>query len=120
MYTLCACYLVDYSNGTMDNTAAVILLYRQVTGSAPSNAPLIFTYLYVDDVLSINNPDFETYCGQMYSAELEIKDTTESSTSASYLDLLPSIGRDGQLCISLYVKHDDFNLDITNMKRDFY
>ena len=25
----------------MDNTAAVILLYRRVTGSAPSNAPLI-------------------------------------------------------------------------------
>ena len=32
----------------------------------------------------------------MYPAELEIKDTTESTTSASYLDLLLSIGRDGQ------------------------
>ena len=31
----------------------------------------------------------------MYSAELEIKDTTESITSASYLDLLLSIVRDG-------------------------
>ena len=40
MCTLCACYLVDCSNGTMDNTAAVVLLYRRVTGSAPSNAPL--------------------------------------------------------------------------------
>ena len=40
MCTLCACNLVDCSNGTMDNTAAVILLYRQVTGSAPSYAPL--------------------------------------------------------------------------------
>ena len=40
MCTLCACYLVDCSNGTMDNTAAVILLFRQVTGLAPSNAPL--------------------------------------------------------------------------------
>ena len=41
---LCALYvhvtLVDCSNGTMDNTAAVMLLYRQVTGSAPYNAPL--------------------------------------------------------------------------------
>ena len=42
MCTLCTCYLVDCSTGTMDNTAAVILLYRQVTGSAPSNAPLKF------------------------------------------------------------------------------
>ena len=25
-----------------------------------------FTYRYIDDVLSINNPDFESYLGQMY------------------------------------------------------
>ena len=36
------------------------------------------------------------------SPELEIKDTTESNTSASYLDLLLSIGR------------DDFNFHMTN------
>ena len=33
----------------------------------------------------------------MYLAELEIKDKTESNTSASYIDILPSIARDGQL-----------------------
>ena len=43
------------------------------------------------------------------SPELEIKDT-----SASYLDLLLSIGRDGQLRTSLYDKRDDFNFHITN------
>ena len=52
--------------------------------------------------------------GQMYPAELEIKDTTESTTSASYLDLLLSIGRDGQLHTSIYGKRDDFNFHITN------
>ena len=31
------------------------------------------TYRYIDDVLSINNPEFENYLGQMYPAELEIK-----------------------------------------------
>ena len=50
----------------------------------------------------------------MYPAELEIKDTTESTTSASYLDLLLSIGRDGQLHTSIYDKGDDFNFQITN------
>ena len=72
------------------------------------------TYRYTDDVLSINNPDFENYLGQMYPPELEMKDTTESNTSASYLDLLLSIGKDGQLHISLYDKRDDFNFHITN------
>ena len=42
------------------------------------------------------------------------KDTTESTTSASYLDLLLSIGRDGQLHTSIYDKRDDFNFHITN------
>ena len=75
-----------------------------------------FTYRYIDDVLSINNPDFEDYLGQMYPPELEIKDTTESNASAFYLDLLLSIaiGRDGQLHTSLNDKRDDFNFHITN------
>ena len=50
----------------------------------------------------------------MYPLELEIKDMTESNTSASYLDLLLSIGRDGQLRTSLYDKRDYFNFHITN------
>ena len=74
-----------------------------------------FTYTYIDDVLSINNPDFENCLGQMYPPELEIKDTTESNTPASYLDLLLPIGRDGQLHTSLYDKCDDFNFHITNV-----
>ena len=56
-----------------------------------------FTYRYINDVLSINNPDFETYLGQMYPRVLEIKDTTDCNTSASYLDSLLSIESDCQL-----------------------
>ena len=69
---------------------------------------------YIDDVLSINNTDFDNYLGQMYPPELEIKDTTEINTSSYYLDLLLSIARDGQLHTSLYDKRDDFNFHITN------
>ena len=50
----------------------------------------------------------------MYPAKLEIKDTTESISSASYLDFLLSIGRDGQLYTSIYDKRDNFNFHITN------
>ena len=51
----------------------------------------------------------------MFPDELEIKDITESTTSASYLDLLLSIGRDVQLHTSIYDKRDDFNFHITNV-----
>ena len=71
----------------------------------------IFTYRYIDDVLSINNPEFQNYLGQMYPVEPE----RESNTSASYLDFLLSIGGGGgQLHTSVYDKRDDFNFHITN------
>ena len=66
------------------------------------------------NVWSTHNLEFENYLDQMYPAEREIKDTTKSKTSASYLDLLLSCGRDGQLHISIYDKRDDFNFQITN------
>ena len=52
-------------------------------------------------VLSINNPYFENYLGQMYPPELEIKDTTESNTYAYYLDSLLSIGREVNFALPL-------------------
>ena len=84
------------------------------TGKKKLASQFNFTYWYIDDVLLINNPDFANYLGRLYPAELEIKDTTESNTSASYLDLLLSIESDGQLRTSLYDKRDDFNFHITN------
>ena len=73
-----------------------------------------FTYRYIDDVLSNNNPDFENYLCQINPPELEIKDMAENNTSVSYLDLLLSISWDGQLHTSLYDKRYDFNFHITN------
>ena len=84
------------------------------TGRKKLASQFNFTYRYIDDVFSTNNPDFENNLGQMYPAELEIKDTTESNTSASYLDLRLSIESDGQLRTSIYDKRDDFIFHITN------
>jgi hypothetical protein len=41
---------------------------------------------YINDVLSINNDQFHSYVDSIYPNELEIKDTTGSSTFASYMD----------------------------------
>ena len=49
------------------------------------------TFRYIDDVLSINNDNFHTYVNVIYPDQLEIKDTTESSMHASYLDILQKI-----------------------------
>ena len=73
-----------------------------------------FTYRYIDDVLFISNPEIENYLSQRSLAEIELKDITESNTSASYLDLFLSIGRDDQLHTSIDDKRDDFNFHITH------
>ena len=94
MGTNCAPLLVDIFLYSYEADVIQSLLS---TGKKQLAFRFNLTYKYIDDVLSINNPEFENYLGQMYPAELEIKDTTESTTSASFLDLLLSIGRDGQL-----------------------
>ena len=54
--------------------------------------------------MSINSLEFENHLDKMHPAELEIKASTECISSASYLDLLLSIGKDGQLHTSIYDK----------------
>ena len=46
--------------------------------------------------------------------ELEIKDTTDTNRSASYLDLHLEIDSEGRLRTKLYHKRDDFNFPIVN------
>jgi hypothetical protein len=74
------------------------------------------TFRYIDDVLSMNNHDFHNYVHLIYPNELEIKDTTESDKSASYLDILLNIDSSGRLTTSLYDKRDDFDFKIVNFR----
>jgi hypothetical protein len=47
--------------------------------------------LNIDDALSLKNSNFGDYVNSIYPIELEIKDTIDTATSASYLDLLEEI-----------------------------
>ena len=76
--------------------------------------PFNFTYRHIEKVLSINNKHLANYLGKMNPVELEIKNTVESNISASYLDLLSSIGRDDRLHACIKDKRDDFILHITH------
>ena len=73
-----------------------------------------FTFRYIDDVLSLNNSKFGDYVDFIYPEELEIKDTTDSSNSASYLDIMLSIDKDQHLTTKIYDKRDDFDFSIVN------
>ena len=51
---------------------------------------------------------------RIYPIELEIKDTTDTVKSASYLDLHLEIDNEGRLKTKLYDKRDDFSFPIVN------
>ena len=71
-----------------------------------------FTYRYIDDVLSLKKKIAE-YLEFIYPRELEIKETTETAASFSYLDCYLYIDN-GKLTTRLYDKRDDFNFPIVN------
>jgi hypothetical protein len=73
-----------------------------------------FTYRYIDDVLSINNPRFAKCLPLIYPPELEVKETTDTASSASFLDLYLEFDDSGKICTKIYDKRDDFNLKIIN------
>ena len=75
---------------------------------------LLTTYRYIDDILSLNNPNFGDYLEVIYPTELEVKDIRESINSASYLDLQFEFDFEGKLNLKLYDKRDDFNFPIVN------
>jgi hypothetical protein len=73
-----------------------------------------FTFHYIDNVVSLNNSRFGDIADRIYPIELEIKDTTDTDTSASYLDLHLEIDSEGRLRTKLYDKRDYFNFSIVN------
>jgi hypothetical protein len=50
----------------------------------------------------------------LYPSKLEIKDSIESSTSVSYLDVLLNVNAGGKLTTQMYDKRDDFSFTIVN------
>ena len=73
-----------------------------------------FTYRYIDDVLSINNSRFAEFLPLIYPPELEVKETTDTTSSASFLDLYLEFDDSGQISTKIYDKRDDFNFKIIN------
>ena len=71
-----------------------------------------FTYRYIDDVLSINNSRFAEFLPLIYPPELEVKETTDTVSSASFLDLYLEFDDSGQISTEIYDKQDDFNFKI--------
>ena len=62
----------------------------------------------------INNSRFAEFLPLIYPPELEAKETTDTASSATFLDLYLEFNESGQLSTKIYDKRDDFNFKIIN------
>jgi len=110
MGTNCAPLLADLFLYTYESS-----FIQELTKSNQSKLARKFnlTFRYIDDLLSINNPDIQDYIQYIYPPELEIKETTISDSEVSYLDLHLSL-LNGNVISKLYDKRDDFDFEIIN------
>jgi hypothetical protein len=78
----------------------------------------VCTHRYADCLLkntsTLNNSRFGDFVDRIYSIEIEIKDTSDTNRSASYLDLHLEIDSEGRLRTKPYNKRDDLNFPIVN------
>ena len=73
------------------------------------------SYRYIDDLSSFNNKRFKEFISDIYPKELTLSETTESTSVASYLDLLFTRDRSNNITTKLYDKRDDtFGFHIVN------
>ena len=72
-------------------------------------------YRYTDDLVSFNNKRFKEFISDIYPKELKISETTESTSVASYLDLLFIRDKSNIITTKLFDKRDAFGFHIVNL-----
>ena len=72
------------------------------------------SYHYIDDLISFNNTRFKVFISDIYPKELTISETTESTSIASYLDLLFIRDKNNNITTKLYDRRDAFSFHIVN------
>ena len=71
-------------------------------------------YRYIDDLFSFNNKSFKEFISDINPKELTISETTESTSVASYLDLLFTRDENNNITTKLYDQRDAFVSHIVN------
>ena len=69
---------------------------------------------YIDDLISFNNNGFNEFISDIYPKELTISETAESTSVASYLELLFTRDENNNITTKLYGKRDAFGFHIVD------
>ena len=103
MGTNCAPLLADLLYD-YESTAMILFSWG---GVSPVPKSFSLTRRYIDDLITINNPQFDGAIGKIYPSALTLKEKNLSDHWVAYLDRQLEIEK-GKLVMSLYDKRDDF------------
>ena len=111
MLTNCASLLADlflysYENEFLDK------LVKE--GKRKLGRKFNLSYRYIDDLISFNNKRFKGFISDIYRKELTISETTESTSIATYVDLLFIRNKSNNITTKLDDKPDTFRFHIVN------
>ena len=87
---------------------------RLHTGSFQEKRKEASPFRYTEDILSLNNSCLGHFVDHIYPIDLEIKVTTDTNRSASYLDLHFEMDSEGRLRTKPYDKREYFNFPMVN------
>ena len=90
------------------------ILIRVKEGKRKLARKFNLSYCYIDDLISFNNTRFKELISDIYPKELTISETTESTSIASYLDLLFIRDKNNNITTKFYDKHDAFGFHTVN------
>ena len=99
-------FLYSYENEFLDN------LIKE--GKRKLARKFNLSYRYIEDLISFDNKRFKEFISDIYPKELTISETTESTSIASYLDLLFIPDKSNNVTTKLCDKRDAFGFHIVN------
>ena len=90
-----------------------LFYYKYMKCLMKDNFQLAKMFSHIDDLLTLNNPYFIEEISNIYPVELILKQTTESETKVSYMDIyITIVGQ--RFRTSIFDKRDSFNCHIVN------
>ena len=99
-------FLYSYENEFLDK--------RVKEGKRKFARKFNLSYRYIDDLISFDNKRFKEFISDIYPKELTISESTESTSIASYLDLLFIRDKSNNITTKLHDKRDAFGFHIVN------
>ena len=97
---------ISYNGGSLLG----LLLYSYETNLV--QWVLIFTFRYLNDIISLNNSNLDDGVNTIYPIEFEINDTAVTASSVSCINPYLELDSESELRTNRYDKRNDFNFPI--------